>query len=302
MNPIAKKLLSFIADYTQGALHIRENGKCVSQHASPNVTITSKKANSGLNIVVHSACKNETVCIPAVVTSGGIDDIVYNDFIIEEGAEVTILSGCGVHTDDDLQARHDGIHHFHIGKNSRVHYIEKHIGTGSGSGNKTINPMSEIEMMEGSFLEMDTTQISGISKAIRKTHATLDAGAKLVVRERLFTQGKESVDTDFLVELNGDDSSADIVSRTVARDHSYQNFVSTIVGKARCKGHSECDSILDEQAIVDSTPRLVASCKEANLIHEAAIGKIAGEQIMKLKTLGLSEEEAENQIIDGFLA
>lgn len=305
MNSIAKNLLELVSYYNQKsktAFNVRENGKCVSQQSSKNILIQSKTEKSGLDITVKDNTMGETVCIPAVVTKGGIDDIVYNDFYIGENCDITIVSGCGVHTDDSSEAKHDGIHRFFIGAHSKVRYIEKHVGTGKGSGNKTINPITEIELKPNSYLEMNTTQISGVDQAVRKTHAVLDEKAKLVVHERLFTQGKEKVDTNFLVELNGKDSSTDIVSRSVARDQSYQNFVSTIVGNEACKGHSECDSILDEEAVVDSTPRLVAKCKEASLIHEAAIGKIAGEQILKLRTLGLTEEEAENQIIDGFLA
>ena len=305
MNPITKKLIDFVSDVKEdfkGSYHIRENGKNIECHSSDNITITDKENHPGLNVVVQEGTVHETVCVPATVTVGGLDDIVRNDFTIGDNCDITIVSGCGVHTEDEGRARHDGVHHFVIGKNSKVKYVEKHIGTGSGNGEKTINPQSFIHMMEGSFLEMDVVQISGVDVAKRSTKVTLEAGAKLIVHERLFTQGNEKVDTDFVVELNGENSSADVVSRTVARDESYQNFTSTLIGNAACSGHSECDSIIDENAIVDSTPRLVAKCKEASLIHEAAIGKIAGEQIVKLQTFGLSQEEAENQIIDGFLA
>ena len=305
MNKITEKLLKLVADYEgsfKGAFNIRENGSCAGRQSSQNIAIASKIDRPGLDITVKDGTKNETVCIPAIVTHGGMDDIVYNDFYIGDHCDIVIISGCGVHTDTEEHARHDGVHTFHIGANTRIKYIEKHIGSGNGEGIRSINPKTEIDMKENSYLEMDTTQISGISIAKRYTHATVAENSKLIVHERLYTQGKEKVDTDFLVELNGDNSKADIVSRSVARDDSYQNFVSTIVGNAKCTGHSECDSIIDENAIVDSTPRLVAKCKEASLIHEAAIGKIAGEQILKLQTLGLSQEQAENQIIDGFLS
>ena len=305
MNGITKKLIDFVSDVKEdfkGAYHIREDGKNIECHSSEHITITDKVDHPGLNVVVEEGTKNETVCVPATVTVGGLDDIVRNDFIIGDDCDITVVSGCGVHTEDEGRARHDGVHHFVIGKNSRVKYVEKHIGMGSGKGEKSINPQSFIEMKEGSYLEMDMIQISGVDVAKRNTKVTLAKGAKLVVRERLFTQGKERVDTNFVVELNGENSSADVVSRTVARDDSYQNFTSTLIGNTACTGHSECDSIIDENAIVDSTPCLLAKCKEASLIHEAAIGKIAGEQIVKLQTFGLSQEEAENQIIDGFLA
>ena len=183
-----------------------------------------------------------------------------------------------------------------------MHYEEKHIGTGAGSGTRSINPVSEIHLEKDAYLEIEAAQISGVDKAWRKTTATLEAGAKLIVHERLFTEADQITSTKFKVELNGDGSSADIVSRSVARDNSYQTMDSVIIGNAACSGHSECDSIIGEKAIVDASPRLFARNPDAALIHEAAIGKIAGEQIMKLRTLGLTEEEAENEIIQGFLS
>ena len=228
--------------------------------------------------------------------------MVYNDFYIGEDCDVTIKSGCGVHTDDASLAKHNGIHRFFVSPRARVHYEEKHMGTGEGEGVRSINPVAEIYLEEDSFLEINAAQISGVDRAYRKTTAQVAAGAKLIVHERLFTEGDQQTKTNFKVELNGDGSSADIVSRSVARNRSKQTMDSVIIGNAACTGHSECDSIIGEQAIVDASPRLFARNPDAELIHEAAIGKIAGEQIMKLRTLGLSEEEAEQEIVNGFLS
>lgn len=305
MNSITKKILETVSDFTgafKGAFNIRENGQCAGRLSSENIKIESKKDLPGLDITIKPGTKGETVYIPACVTKGGIDDLVYNDFFIGEGADVLIVAGCGVHTDDHGQARHNGIHRFFIGENARVRYEEKHIGTGNGDGEKTIDPITEIVLEKNSYLEMNTTQISGVDKTMRKTTAKAAEGAKLVIRERLFTEKEQRAETFFQVDLNGEGSGADIVSRSVAKDTSYQNYVSTIVGNAACTGHSECDAIIDGDAVVDASPRLYARNKDASLIHEAAIGKIAGEQILKFRTLGLTVEEAESKIIEGFLA
>ena len=305
MDRITAKLLEIVSDFHgsfMGAYNIRQNGECVGRKSSPNIEITSKTDKSGIDVRVKPGTKGETVYIPACVSMGGVDDLVYNDFFIGPDCDIKIVAGCGVHTDNEGEARHDGIHAFYIGENSKVLYEEKHIGTGSGKGEKSINPVTEATLEKNSYLEMNTTQISGVDHANRKTKATVAEGAHLVVHERLLTDGDETSDTDFLVELNGDGSSADIVSRSVAKERSHQVLYSTIIGNAKCTGHSECDSIIDGEALVDASPRLFARNPDASLIHEAAIGKIAGEQIMKLRTLGLTEEEAEQQIIEGFLA
>ena len=305
MNSITEKLLEIVSDFKgtfKGAYNIRENGKCAGRQSSENIKIESKTDKPGLDITILPGTKGETVYIPACVTKGGVDDLVYNDFFVGEGADVLIVAGCGVHTDNDSEARHNGIHRFFVGENAKVRYEEKHVGTGSGSGSKTIDPVTDVVLEKNAYLEMDTTQISGVNHTIRKTTATCAEGAKLVIRERLYTEEEQKAETYFQVDLNGEGSGADIVSRSVARDNSYQNYVSTIVGNAPCTGHSECDAIIDGDAVVDASPRLFARNKEASLIHEAAIGKIAGEQILKFRTLGLTEEEAENKIIEGFLA
>ncbi|MGI5977793.1 MAG: SufB/SufD family protein [Candidatus Limivicinus sp.] len=305
MNDTAKKLLKLIMDTAEnfkGAYNIRQDGQCVSQVSSRNIEIVQKKDKPGINVIIKPGTKGETVYIPACVTRGGVDDLVYNDFFVGEDSDVLIVAGCGVHTDDSGEARHSGIHSFVVGENAHVRYVEKHIGTGSGSGTRSIDPVTAVTLEKNSYMEMDMTQISGVSKTVRKTSAEVAEGARLVVRERLFTEAEQHAETFFDVALNGEGSGADIVSRSVAKDRSYQSYVSTIAGNAPCTGHTECDSIIDGEAVVDASPRLLAHNKDASLIHEAAIGKIAGEQILKLRTLGLTEEEAEKKIIEGFLA
>ena len=305
MNEITKKLLELVSNFSgsfEGAFNIRENGQCVGRQSTEHIDIQSKKDKPGLDITVMPGTKGEKVYIPACVTEGGIDDKVYNDFYIGEDSDIEIISGCGVQTDNHSEARHSGIHRFFIGENAHVHYIEKHVGTGVGNGDKIIDPEAEIYLEKNAYMEMDSTQISGVNHTIRKTTATADEGAKLVVHERLFTEADQRVETYFKVDLNGEGSAADIVSRSVARDQSYQTYESLITGNAPCSGHSECDAIIDGDALVDASPRLFAHHEDASLIHEAAIGKIAGEQILKFRTLGLTEEEAENKIIEGFLA
>ena len=285
-----------------GAYNIRENGSCLSLHNTKNITIEPKEDKSGIKVTVKPGTKGESVYIPACVTKGGINDLVYNDFIIGADSDIKIISGCGVHTENDSGVMHNGIHKLILGENARVLYEEKHMGTGTGKGVRSINPVMQAELKKNSYLEINATQISGVDKAHRKTNITVAEGAKLIIRERLFTEAEQETKTYFNVELNGDGSSADVVSRSVARDKSNQTMDALIIGNAACTGHSECDAIIDDEAIVDASPRLFARSKEASLIHEAAIGKIAGEQILKLQTLGLTEKEAEQEIIKGFLA
>ena len=303
MDSITNDLLSIVSDWDggfKGAYNIRENSGCAGRQSSENIKIESKTDNPGINIRISSAAQKETVYIPACVTHGGVNDLVYNDFYIEDGADVIIVAGCGVHSDDEEEARHNGIHRFFIGKNARVVYKEKHVGTGKGA-KKNIDPVTDVYMEENSYMEMDTMQISGVDCSNRKTSAKLGAGAKLVIRERLLTDGSEIAKSDFDVSLDGDDSGVDLVSRSVAKGNSYQEYHSVIKGNCRCTGHSECDAILGGNGRVNAAPELFAGNLDASLIHEAAIGKIAGEQIIKLRTLGLTEEEAEQKIIDGFL-
>ena len=304
MNEIAKELLGTIADFKgefKGAYNIRINGACASRQSTENIKIEQKEDAPGLAVRVAAGTVGETVYVPACVTAGGVDDLVYNDFFIGDDADVTIVAGCGVHSDDEADAKHNGIHRFFLGKNSKVLYQEKHIGTGKGKGAKRINPVTDAYLDEGAVLTMDTIQLSGVDTTDRKTTAKLAKDAKIVVRERLLTDGDEYAKTDFDVILEGEGSGADVVSRSVAKGNSKQEYYSRIVGKCPCTGHTECDAILADNGKVIATPSLVAEHEDAALIHEAAIGKIAGEQIMKLRTLGLTEAEAEETIIKGFL-
>ena len=305
MNQITDELLRLVsgikAGELKGAYNIREDGQCAARQSSENITIESKTDAPGLVIHIKPGTRGETVYIPACVTHGGIDDLVYNDFYVGEDADVIIEAGCGVHSEGEEEARHNGIHRFLLAKNAHVLYREKHVATGAGTGGKVIDPVTDIELAEGASLEMDTVQLGGVSRTTRKTRATLEKNARLQVRERIMTDGDEFARTDFVVHLNGEGSAADLVSRSVARGRSRQEFASTIRGNAPCTGHSECDAIIMDHARVLAVPQLDANDLDAALIHEAAIGKIAGDQITKLLTLGLTEEEAEEQIIQGFL-
>ncbi len=304
MNNVTQSLLSILSDWKgefKGAFNIREDGGCAGRQSSANIKIESKKDLPGLDIHIKPGTKGETVYIPACVTHGNVDDLVYNDFFVGEGADVVIVAGCGVHTDDEEEARHNGIHRFFLEKGAKVLYKEKHIGTGNGTGLKRIDPVTDVDLGEDSVLEMDTVQLSGVDKTTRTTRGKLGARAKLIIRERIMTDGDETAKTDFEVSMDGEDSGVDLISRSVAKDNSYQEYHSVIKGNCRCTGHSECDAILVGNGKVNAAPELYAGDIDASLIHEAAIGKIAGEQITKLRTLGLTEEEAEAKIIEGFL-
>ena len=262
---------------------------------------TSKTDVSGIDIRIKPGTKNESVHIPVVLTQTGLKEVVYNDFYIGEDCDVTIIAGCGIHNSGDQDSQHDGIHTFFVGKNSRVKYVEKHYGEGDGRGSRVLNPQTIVHIEEGGRLEMDTVQIKGVDSTVRVTKADLAADANLVIREKIMTHGTQFAKTDFTVDLNGEGSGADVVSRSVAKGESRQEFISVINGNNRCTGHTECDAILMDSGKVLATPALSANHLDASLIHEAAIGKIAGEQIIKLMTLGLTEEEAEQQIVSGFL-
>ena len=304
MNKITEELLKQVSDYKgefKGAYNIREDGGCVGRQSSEHIKIESKPDGSGLEIHISPEAQKETVYIPACVTMGNVNDLVYNDFFVGEGADVTIVAGCGVHTDNEGEAEHDGIHRFFLEKGAHVLYKEKHVGTGTGIGLKKINPVTDMELKEDAVMEMDTIQIGGVDLTKRSTKAVLGARAKLIIHERIMTDGEEQASTDFEVEMQGEDSGVDLISRSVAKDHSYQEYHSKIRGNCRCTGHSECDAILIGEGKVNAAPELFAGDIDASLIHEAAIGKIAGEQIVKLRTLGLTEEEAEKKIVEGFL-
>lgn len=285
----------------KGAYNIRVDCGSLARQSSENIKIETKKDNPGMDIIIKENTKGEEVYIPACVTHTKVEDLVYNDFYIGENADVTIIAGCGVHTETGEPARHNGIHRFFLKKNSRVLYLEKHIGTGVTQGQRYIDPVTEVYQEENSVMEMDTSQLGGVDSTDRKTKAFLEKGASLIIKEHLLTDGEQKAVTDFYVEMNGDNSSVNLVSRSVARGNSKQYYHSNIVGNAVCSGHSECDAILADKGVVSASPELTAANENASLIHEAAIGKIAGDQILKLRTLGLTEEEAEQKIIDGFL-
>ena len=285
----------------KGAYNLRQNGVSICHGDSEHIKIRKKEDKPGIDILIDGDTKGEKVFIPVVVSVSGMTDLVYNDFYIADGADVTIVAGCGIHNSGDGLSQHDGIHEFFVGKNSKIRYIEKHYGQGDGKGGKVMNPKTIIHLDENAYFYMDTVQIKGIDSTMRETDADLKAGAKLEISEKLMTHGEQTAQTQFSVDLNGEGSSANVVSRSVARDDSAQLFRAKIAGNNACAGHSECDAIIMDNAKVRAIPELEANDLDAELIHEAAIGKIAGEQLIKLMTLGLSEEEAEEMIISGFL-
>lgn len=304
IDEIQKNLLREIADLhgiPTGAYNIRANGDSAGRVTTNNIDIVTKQDKQGIDIYIKAGTKNESVHIPVIISESGLSEVVYNDFYIGEGADVTIIAGCGIHNCGDQKSEHDGVHSFYVGKGARVRYIEKHYGEGDGNGENVMNPTTVAELAENAYMEMETTQIKGVDSTVRTTKAKLAAGATLVIREKIMTHGHQFAKTDFIVDLEGDGSGANVISRSVAKDHSHQVFLSNIRGNAKCSGHSECDAIIMDEATVSAIPEITANCIDASLIHEAAIGKIAGDQITKLMTLGLSEREAEEQIISGFL-
>lgn len=303
-DEIQKRLLMEVADLhkvPEGAYNIRSDSKSVARASTANIEITSKEDVSGMDIRIKPGTKNESVHIPVVLMKSGLKEVVYNDFYIGENADVTIVAGCGIDNCGIQDSEHDGIHRFYVGKNAKVRYVEKHYGSGSGSGKRILNPGTEVYMEENSSMEMEMVQIKGVDDTERTTTAELAQRAKLVVRERLMTHGNQRAISVYEVDLNGAGSSADVVSRSVAKDTSYQKFDAKIVGNAACNGHTECDSIIMDDGKILAVPGLEANDVDAALVHEAAIGKIAGDQLIKLMTLGLTEEEAEEQIVNGFL-
>ena len=304
LDELQMRLLREVADLhktPEGAYNIRSNSESAGRVSTANIEIVSKEDVSGLDITIKPGTKNESVHIPVVLTKTGLKEVVYNDFHVGEDADVTIVAGCGIDNCGNQDTEHDGIHRFYVGKNAKVRYVEKHYGSGTGRGKRILNPGTEVYMEEGSTVEMEMVQIKGVDDTVRTTTAELKAGAKLVVRERLMTHGSQRAISTYVVNLNGDGASADVVSRSVARDNSFQKFDAKIVGNAACSGHTECDSIIMDNGRILAVPGLEANSVDAALVHEAAIGKIAGDQIIKLMTLGLTEQEAEEQIINGFL-
>ena len=295
------KEISGLETMPEGAYNIRKNGKGIERKVTDNVNIVTKKDVSGIDIHVKENTKFEFIHIPVIITESGLKDVVYNDFFIGKNANVIIVAGCGIHNDHHKDSQHDGIHRFYLEEGARVRYIEKHYGEGNGDGKRILNPITEVFLKDGSSLEMESVQIKGVDSTIRETKGELGRNTNFVVTEKIMTHGNQYAKTIFDVQLNGENSSTHVTSRSVATDNSVQEFVSKIYGNEKCFSHSECDAIIKDNAKVTATPEVIANNVEANLIHEAAIGKIAGEQIIKLMTLGLTEEEAEQEIINGFL-
>ena len=304
MDAIQKRILMEVAGLEStphGAYNIRANGETSARSTTANIDIVSKADGSGIDIYIKPNTVNESMHIPVILSESGLKEVVYNDFHIGENCDVVIVAGCGIHNCGDQDSEHDGIHRFFVGANAKVKYVEKHYGEGDGQGKRILNPVTEVTMEAGSSMEMEMVQIKGVDNTDRVTRADLAEGASLVVRERLMTHGDQVAISSYFVNLNGEGASTDVVSRSVARDNSYQKFDSKITGNANCTGHTECDAIIMDQAKILAIPQLEANHIDSALIHEAAIGKIAGEQIIKLMTLGLTEAEAEEQIINGFL-
>ena len=304
MDAIQKNLLEQVADLHEiptGAYNIRANGGLAGRNITANIDIITKEDKPGIDIIIKDGTKKESLHIPVLLTQTGLKESVYNDFIIGEDCDVTIIAGCGIHNGGKEGTEHSVIHSFIVGKNSRVKYVEKHYGSGEGTGERIMNPTTIIELKEGAYLEMDTVQIKGVDSTKRTTKATLGDDSTLVIKEKIMTHGKQTAETDFEVNLDGVNSGANVISRSVAKDDSYQLFLSKINGNNKCNGHTECDAIIMDNACVRAVPEITANHIDASLIHEAAIGKIAGEQLIKLMTLGLTEAEAEAQIVSGFL-
>lgn len=304
MDAIQQSLLEQVAglhEIPEGAYNIRANGQMAGRNTTAHIDIISKEDKSGIDIRIKPGTKSESVHIPVVLSQSGLKESVYNDFFVGADSDVTIIAGCGIHNGGDAASEHSGIHRFFVDKNARVRYVEKHYGSGDGNGDRIMNPTTEIHLAEGASLEMETVQIKGIDSTKRVTRAEVAEGASLVIHEKIMTHGKQYAETDFTVNMMGDGSSVNLVSRSVAKENSRQLFKSQIIGNSSCQGHSECDAIIMDDASVSAIPELTANNIDANLIHEAAIGKIAGEQLIKLMTLGLSEKEAEEQIVNGFL-
>ena len=304
MDPVQKRLLQEVADLhdiPEGAYNLRANGESVGRNTTANIDIQSKTDVSGIDIRIKDGTKNESVHIPVVLSESGLKETVYNDFYIGEDCDVLIVAGCGIDNCGSQDSQHDGVHRFFVGKNSKIRYVEKHYGSGDGSGQRILNPVTEMYLEEGSTAELEMVQIKGVDSTSRTTVAELKKDAKLIVHERLMTHGKQRAESIYKVSLNEEGSSADVVSRSVARDDSYQKLDLCVLGNTACSGHTECDSIIMDNGRILAVPSLEANSVDASLVHEAAIGKIAGEQLIKLMTLGLTEQEAEEQIINGFL-
>lgn len=304
MNKTELHMLEAVADLhgvPQGAYNIRKNGEGIERQSTANIIIEPKKDKPGIDIIVKPGTKNESVHIPVIITEAGVEDLVYNDFFIGDDADVLIVAGCGIHNSGDAKSEHDGIHRFHIGKNARIKYVEKHYGEGDGKGERVLNPSTEVYMDENAFCEMEMVQIKGVDSTKRDTVAKLEAGARLVLLEKLMTHGNQVAHSDVVIELNGEGASSQIISRSVAKDNSEQVFYPRAVGNAPCRAHVQCDSIIMGDAKIRSIPEIAANHCDANIVHEAAIGRINNDQLLKLQTMGKTEQEAEEIIINCFL-
>lgn len=304
LDNVTEEVLNIINNHNfsmKGAFNLRENGTSICHGDSEHVKIKKKTDNPGIDIYIDGNTKGEAVYIPVVVSVSGMKDLVYNDFYIEDGADVKIIAGCGIHNSGCNESRHDGVHTFHVGKNANVCYEEKHYGEGEGTGGRVLNPVTNIFVGENSVFTLDTAQIKGVNSTIRETVVQLEKNAKLYVTERLMTEGEDKAESNIEVRLNGENSSAQIVSRSVGKGHSVQTFHPNAVGNNKCQAHIQCDSIIMDEAEVGSIPEIRARNIDAAIIHEAAIGRINDEQLLKLRTLGLTEEEAEGVIIENFL-
>lgn len=304
MNNLEQKLFEKLTDLHKipsGAFNLRKNGETDTRSSTKEIEIIPKKDKSGIDIIIKPNVVNKSVHIPVIITVGGLNDLVYNDFYVGENSDVVIVAGCGIHNKTCKDSVHNGIHSFHLEKNSKVRYIERHIGEGEGTGGKILNPVTKIYLKDSAQMIMETTQLGGVTSTTRTTEAKIGNNARLNIQENLLTTNEQIAKTKFKVELIGKHSGVEVVSHSVARDNSYQEFKSNIIGKNECFGHVECDGILLDTARISSLPMIDAKNKEASLVHEAAIGKIAGEELIKLMTLGLSQKEAEEIIIEGFL-
>ena len=304
MDAIQKSLLEQVAglhEVPEGAYNIRANGQKAGRNTTAHIDIITKTDKDGIDIIIKPGTRNESVHIPVVLSMSGLKDMVYNDFFIGEDSDVTIIAGCGIHNCGEQASEHSGIHTFHVGKNARVRYVEKHYAEGDGSGENVMNPTTVVELDEGGYMEMETTQIKGVDSTVRSTTAKLGPRSTLIIKEKVMTHGKQLAKSDFTVDLDGEGCHTNVISRSVARGQSKQIFLARINGNAACYGHSECDAIIMDEGTVSAIPEVTANCLDAQLVHEAAIGKIAGEQLTKLMTLGLTEKEAEEQIVNGFL-
>ena len=304
MDAIQKSLLEQVAglhEVPEGAYNIRANGQKAGRNTTANIDIVTKTDKDGIDIIIKPGTQNESVHIPVVLSMSGLKDMVYNDFFIGEDSDVTIIAGCGIHNCGEQASEHSGIHTFHVGKNARVRYVEKHYAEGDGSGENIMNPTTVVELDEGGYMEMETTQIKGVDSTVRSTTAKLGPRSTLIIKEKVMTHGRQLAKSDFTVDLDGEGCHTNVISRSVARGQSRQIFLARINGNAACYGHSECDAIIMDEGVVSAIPEVTANCLDAQLVHEAAIGKIAGEQLTKLMTLGLTEKEAEEQIVNGFL-